>query len=64
MEEKFFKNLPVDFKFDMPLGESDVEYQRAKLMLEIFKELEKRSEKHPEDCPWCKKKFKEKSLSL
>ena len=64
MEEKFFKTLPVDFKFDMPLSESDIEYQRAKLMLEIFKELEKRVESHPNDCPWCKKSFEDKSLNL
>ncbi|MBT3395225.1 hypothetical protein HOA59_02470 [archaeon] len=57
MAEKFFKTLPIDFKFDIPLNEKDIEYQRAKLMLEIFKELEKRSEDHPDDCPWCKKDY-------
>ncbi|MBT4334475.1 hypothetical protein HOD61_01535 [archaeon] len=56
--DNIFKTLPVGFKHDFSLAEVDEEYQRAKVMLSIFKELMKRQEEHPSDCPWCKKELK------
>jgi hypothetical protein len=45
--------LPKDYDYEKTLEELDEEQLKAKIMIDIFKELKKRQEKNPDKCPWC-----------
>ena len=51
---KLLDKLPKDYSFDFPLEELDKENLNAKIMIDVFKELNLRIEKNPNKCPWCK----------
>ncbi len=45
--------LPKNYHYEKTLEELDEEQLKAKIMIDIFKELEKRQKQHPDKCPWC-----------
>lgn len=47
--------LPKEYDYEKTLEELDEEQLKAKIMIDIFKELKKRQEKNPDMCPWCNK---------
>ena len=48
--------LPKDYNYEKTLEQLDEEQLKAKIMIDVFKELKKRHEENPEECPWCKTK--------
>jgi len=53
MEKKTQLPLPKDYSYAATLEELDDAELRAKIMVDIFKELKKRHKENPEKCPWC-----------
>ncbi|MCD4760121.1 hypothetical protein K8R33_04505 [archaeon] len=45
--------LPKNYNYEKTLEELDEEQLKAKIMIDIFKEIKKRQEEHPNKCPWC-----------
>lgn len=51
--------LPQDYEYETRLETLDDTELKAKIMIDIFKELEKRHFENPNNCPWCKKELKD-----
>lgn len=45
--------LPENYNYEKTLEELDDEQLKAKIMIAVFKEIEKREQENPEKCPWC-----------
>jgi hypothetical protein len=53
MEKKADIPLPKDYSYAATLEQLDNSELRAKIMVDIFKELKRRHKKNPDKCPWC-----------
>lgn len=47
--------LPKEYDYETRLETLDETELRAKIMIDVFKEIEKRHFENPDKCPWCKK---------
>ena len=45
--------LPKDYDYKSTLEDLDESETKARIMLDIFKELKKREQKNKNKCPWC-----------
>jgi len=50
---KILENLPKHYSYNFSLEKLDNEAMSARVMVDIFKELNKRIEKDSNKCPWC-----------
>ncbi|MBT3416695.1 hypothetical protein HON86_00775 [Candidatus Woesearchaeota archaeon] len=46
-------HLPRDYDYKSTLEELDESEIRARVMLDVFKEIKNRKQKNPDKCPWC-----------
>jgi len=50
---EILKNLPKGYHYNFSLSELDQDKINAKIMVDIFKELNKRFKDNSKKCPWC-----------